>query len=89
MNETSVLEIAQLAIQTALMVAGPLLLAGLTVGILVSLFQVATSLQDATLTFVPKILAVGLALILLGPWMLNTLTAFTRLVLSRVAGAAG
>lgn len=89
MSEAAVIDLGQQALQTALLVAAPLLLASLMVGILVSLLQVATSLQDATLTFVPKIVGVGLVLILVGPWMIRTLVEFTHKVLSGVAGAVG
>ena len=76
MNEAVVLEVMQSAIMTVIMVAAPPLLLGLIVGVLVSLFQTITSIQEATLAFVPKILAVFLALIIFGPWMLTNLRNF-------------
>jgi len=76
MNEAVVLEVMQSAIMTVIMVAAPPLLLGLIVGVLVSLFQTITSIQEATLAFVPKILAVFLALIIFGPWMLTILRDF-------------
>jgi flagellar biosynthetic protein FliQ len=89
MSEAAVLEIGQYGLRIALMVAAPLLLASLAVGILVSLVQVATSLQDATMTFVPKIFAVGLALFLIGPWMMRVLVECARKILMSVPGAVG
>ncbi len=86
MNEAQVLEVGQQALRVALIVSAPLLLASMVVGILVSIVQVATSLQDATLTFVPKILGVGLMLLLTGTWMLRTLVDFTHDLLTRLPG---
>lgn len=82
MTEAVVIDIGRQAIQVTLLVALPLLLVSLVVGLLVSLVQVATSLQDVTLTFVPKIIAVGLTLIFAGHWMLTMLINFTRHLLS-------
>jgi flagellar biosynthetic protein FliQ len=64
------------AIKTAMLLAAPMLLAGLAVGLLVSMFQAATSISEMTLTFIPKMLAVGLALIFFFPWMVQTMVAF-------------
>jgi flagellar biosynthetic protein FliQ len=61
---------------TVLLVAGPALLAGMTIGLLVSVFQAVTQIQEFTLTFVPKILAVLTVFVLAMPWMLNTLLNF-------------
>ena len=59
-----------------------MLIVSLVVGLLISLFQVATSLQDVTLTFVPKIIAVGVTLVVAGSWMLRTLISFTHNLLA-------
>ena len=69
-------EIIREAVITIILVSAPPLLLGLTVGVLVSIFQTVTSIQEPTLAFVPKILAVFLALILFGPWMLTKLNEF-------------
>ena len=66
------------AIKTAMLLAAPMLLAGLAVGLLVSIFQSATSISEMTLTFIPKMLAVGLALIFFFPWMVQTMLAFMQ-----------
>lgn len=71
---------------TIMMVGGPALVVSLIVGILVSLFQSLTQIHEATLAFVPKILAVFLVLILLGGWMLNYLIDFTRDIFSKIGG---
>jgi flagellar biosynthesis protein FliQ len=84
MSDTFIIEICRQALHVALLVAAPMLAASLIVGILVSLVQVATSLQDATLTFVPKILAVAAALILAGNWIIHTLLDFTRQIFAAI-----
>ena len=89
MTDTAVLEIGRHALQVALMVAMPMLLASLVVGIVVSLIQVATSLHDQTLTFVPKILAVAASLFLAGNWIIHMLVDFTRAVFDAVPGMLG
>ncbi len=86
MTEAQVIEIGRQAIQVALMVALPLLAVSLVTGLTISLFQVATSLQDVTLTFVPKIVMVGLALLLSANWILRLLVEFTRSILNGVPG---
>lgn len=63
---------------SAALVAGPVMLATLLVGLLVSVFQVATQIQEITLSYVPKIMVAGLMLILLGPWMIAQLISFAR-----------
>ncbi len=66
------------AIKTAILLAAPMLLAGLTVGLLVSIFQAATSINELTLTFIPKMLAVACALLFFLPWMVQTMVIFTQ-----------
>ena len=66
------------AIKLAISLAAPMLLAGLAVGLLVSIFQAATSINEMTLTFIPKMLAVAVALIFFFPWMMQTLVVFTQ-----------
>jgi len=66
------------AIKVAILLSAPMLLAGLLVGLLVSIFQSATSIHEATLVFVPKMLAVAASLVLFFPWMMQTLVAFTE-----------
>ncbi|MCC5822976.1 MAG: flagellar biosynthetic protein FliQ [Planctomycetes bacterium] len=65
-----------------LTIAVPLLLAGMMIGLVVSLFQSVTSIQDQTLTFVPKIIIIVVVAVILMPWMIELLTAFTREMLS-------
>ena len=66
------------AIKTAILLAGPMLAVGLIVGILVSMFQAATQINEMTLVFVPKMLGVALALLVFFPWMLRVITDFAQ-----------
>ena len=77
MTQGAVLDFARQALWTACQVSLPVLLVSLVVGVVVSVFQAMTQIQEATLSFVPKIIAVVLALVFAGPWMLATLVNFT------------
>jgi flagellar biosynthetic protein FliQ len=66
------------AIKVTILLSAPMLLAGLLAGLLVSIFQSATSINEMTLTFIPKMLAVAVALIFFFPWMMQTLVGFTQ-----------
>lgn len=85
MNESELLEVAREGIFVMLKISAPVMLAGLVVGVLISLFQALTQIQEMTLTFVPKILVTFGTLLLLLPFMLNTLVDFTRLMMDRAA----
>lgn len=76
MDTGVVMEIATNAMVTAIMVAAPVLLVSIIVGLAVSVFQATTHIQEQTLTFVPKVLAIVGALLLFGPWMMTVLTSF-------------
>lgn len=78
MTQDYIIYLSREAVYTVLLVAGPLLLVSLTVGLLISLFQATTQIQEQSLTFVPKIALVLISLVILGPWMLNILLAFTK-----------
>ena len=77
MGDSWVMDLAKKALETMLLVGGPLLLIALFVGLLVSIFQALTQINEATLTFIPKILAIGGAILIMGPWMLRVLSSFT------------
>jgi len=77
MSPEVVLELCRQAVKVTLMVSLPVLGIGLAVGILVSLFQAATQIQEMTLTFVPKIVSILVGLLLLLPWIMNQLMGFT------------
>ena len=76
MTEGQVLDIIRDSIYTLLVVALPLLLVSLCIGLAISIFQTVTSIQEQTLTFIPKIVGVFAALIIVGPWMLSVLTEY-------------
>ena len=78
MNEQNVIDIAEQGIYTVLIVCGPLLIIALGVGLIVSIFQATTQIQEQTLAFVPKIVAVLLGLIFLAPWMLSHLISYMQ-----------
>ncbi len=77
MSQGEVLNIAQQALKMILMVSAPMLGFGLLVGLLISIFQATTQIQEATLAFVPKIVAVFISILVFGPWILNVLMDFT------------
>ena len=78
MTDTSIIEIATQAMIVALKLSAPLLLTSLCVGFVISLFQSMTQIQEFTLSFVPKLIGVGVALLVCGNWMLHTLVDFTN-----------
>lgn len=77
MTENQILYMAKEALGTAILVGGPILAASLLVGLIVSIFQAMTQIQEQTLSFIPKILSIALILVILGPWMLNVMSAYT------------
>ncbi len=84
MSEADVLDIARDAMMTMLLVSAPMLLIGLIVGLIISVFQTLTHIQEMTLTFIPKILSIFAAMILFMPWMLRELTEFTHRVMDKI-----
>ena len=76
MTKEFIVDFAMEAIKTGLLVSAPMLGFALTVGLLISVFQTATSINDMTLSYIPKILAVFIALILFLPWLINIMTSF-------------
>ena len=76
MNSEFIISVAERGIYTILIICGPLLILALVVGLLVSIFQATTQIQEQTLAFVPKIVAVLLGLIFLGPWMLTHMISY-------------
>lgn len=84
MNEMEILDIARDGMMVMLFVAGPMMLTGLVVGLSISIFQTLTHIQEMTLTFIPKILAVFAALILFLPWMLRELTEFMQRIMDKI-----
>jgi flagellar biosynthetic protein FliQ len=86
MNSETVMSMTYIAMKTALTMAGPLLLTTLVVGLLISIFQAATQINEMTLSFIPKLLAVGATLVLLGPWLISTMVDYIRSLLTNIPG---
>ncbi|MEA2062366.1 MAG: flagellar biosynthesis protein FliQ [Gemmatimonadota bacterium] len=84
MSEQFVIHLGREVFFTAILIAAPMLVAGLIVGVTISIIQTATSIQEQTLTFIPKILAVVVSLILFFPWMMNTLLTFATNLIQNI-----
>jgi len=80
---------AKEAVGAVLLVGGPILGTALLVGLLVSIFQAMTQIQEQTLTFIPKVIAVVAVLLVMGPWMLSVLTVYTTNLLKQLASFGG
>ena len=89
MNTGFAINLIRLGVLQVLMLAAPLLGIGMTVGLIVSIFQATTSIQDQTLSFIPKIAAILGALILFGPWMVQSLVQFTLTLFQQIPAMAG
>ena len=87
MNAQMVLTMGQEALLMMLMVSAPVLGAALVVGLLVSMFQAVTQINEATLAFVPKLIGVIAVLAIAGPWMLNMLVEYIRRIIEAIPGA--
>ena len=88
MTELTVLEIARNAMLVAMKVSLPMLLATLVVGTVIGVVMAATQVQEFTLTFVPKLLILGLVLLVMGPWMLRGLVTFARMIFQQLPDMA-
>ena len=84
MTDSLVIQLLQQLLTTATLLAGPLLLVSLFVGVAISLLQAITQIQDMTLTFVPKLIALALTLLLLGSWMLEHAVIFTEILYKNI-----
>lgn len=78
MTPETVMSMTYTALKVALFMAGPLLLVTLTVGLVISIFQAATQVNEMTLAFIPKLLAAGAAVVLLGPWLISTMVDYMQ-----------
>ncbi|MDP2155928.1 MAG: flagellar biosynthesis protein FliQ [Sulfuricella sp.] len=89
MTPESVITIGQRAVEITLLVSAPLLLSALAVGLVVSIFQAATQINEMTLSFIPKLLVMFFVLVVAGPWMLNLMMDFTRRLFTSIPGLVG
>lgn len=87
MTPESVIEFGQHALYVAMMVAAPLLLTALAVGLIIGVVQAATQINEMTLSFIPKVIAMAAVALIAGPWMLRTLVQFTRQLIESLPGA--
>ena len=89
MTPETIVGLVQQALEVTLLVSAPLLLAALITGLVISVFQAATQINEMTLSFIPKLLAIFAALVLAGPWMLSVIVDFTRRLFSAIPGLIG
>jgi flagellar biosynthetic protein FliQ len=89
MTPESVMTIGRHAMEVTLMVSAPLLLVALGVGLIVSIFQAATQINEATLSFIPKLVGIFIALVLAGPWMLTIMLDYMRQTFTNIPGMVG
>ena len=85
MGSETVIEIGRKALQTVLLTSAPMLIAALVIGLIISIFQAATQINEQTMTFIPKIVAVFVTLLIFGPWIMELLITFTTGIISQMA----
>jgi flagellar biosynthetic protein FliQ len=89
MTPETVMTMGRTAMEVTLMVSAPLLLVALVIGLVISIFQAATQINEATLSFIPKLIAVFVTLVVAGPWMLSTMLDYMRQVFTGIPGMIG
>ena len=77
MTDDVIIRLGQDALKTTAMIAAPMLISTLVVGLLVSIFQALTQINEATLSFIPKMIIIGVVIVLTGPWMIDVMSAYT------------
>ena len=89
MDASMVVDLGRQALWATVLISAPLLAVALIVGLLIGIIQAATSINEMTLSFIPKVIAMGLAILLFGSWMLGTLVEFTRAIFQRIPALFG
>ncbi|GAA0709010.1 flagellar biosynthesis protein FliQ [Paraclostridium ghonii] len=89
MSESVVVNIIKETLYTGMLIGGPILILSLVVGLLISIFQATTQIQEQTLTFIPKLIVVAITLAIGGAWMLNELIQFTNKIMNMIANIKG
>ena len=89
MTHESVMTMGRTAMEVTLMISAPLLLVALIIGLIISIFQAATQINEATLSFIPKLVGVFVALVVAGPWMLSVMLDYMRQVFTGIPGLIG
>jgi flagellar biosynthetic protein FliQ len=85
MSPEAVIHIGRQAIQTVLLTSAPMLVSALVIGLIISIFQAATQINEQTMTFIPKIVAVFITLLIFGPWIMELLITFTAGIFTQIA----
>ena len=85
MSPETVIHVGRQAVETVLLTASPMLIAAMVIGLLISIFQAATQINEQTMTFIPKIVAVFVTLLIFGPWIIELLVTFTTGILAQIA----
>ena len=89
MTPTAVIELGRQAVEVTLLVSAPLFIAALVTGLVISIFQAATQINEMTLSFVPKLVAIFVTMVLAGPWMITVLTDFMRRLIESIPSMIG
>ena len=89
MNADTVIDLSQQALYIIVMLAAPMLISALTIGLLIGMFQAATSINEMTLSFIPKLLVLVIAIMVAGPWMLGLILNYTRNLYLSIPGLIG
>ena len=89
MSPEQVIHVGRQAVETVLLTAAPMLIAAMVIGLLISIFQAATQINEMTLSFVPKLVAIFVTLVLAGPWMITLLTDFIRRLFESIPAMIG
>jgi flagellar biosynthetic protein FliQ len=89
MTPDLIMTIAQRALEITMLLAAPMLLAALGIGLLVGVFQAATQINEMTLSFIPKLLGMAMTLVIAGPWMLKVIVSYTRELFESIPGLIG
>ena len=89
MTPTAVIELGRQAVEVTLLVSAPLFIAALATGLLISIFQAATQINESTLSFVPKLIVIFLVLVMAGPWMITLMTDYMRRLFEAIPNFIG
>jgi flagellar biosynthetic protein FliQ len=89
MTPETVMTVAQRALEMTLLLSAPLLLTALVIGLLVGVFQAATQINEMTLSFIPKLLGMAVAVVVAGPWMLKLIVSYTRELITSIPSLIG
>ncbi len=84
MDSSMVVDLARQALWMTMLISAPMLVTGLIIGVVIGVFQAATSINEQTLSFIPKLLAIGLVMAVTGGWMINTMVEYTRALFTRI-----